>query len=330
MTKLSISVGFKLNLEDPFTRIDVRSVICQAQTKTRLVWIKIRDKTLRGIFAGYIQRAGGGWSGDLKVYDWEQMENSEHISDVHPRTIKGAEVFPTMYGNSFHFPLAEGDLKQPDYGRQRKPRKKRKRGGRAQRDGTILDEPEEETERPPDVEIVDKDNYVCPEGGDSSEMDFWTINNDVLIRHHRIPRISLFVPTPDNCPVPLDYIDVMRESRTDIEDDEREIKDYWYDADPRNLSSAWTGSTLFWLLKPKPPPGQMYVQGRLTKIQKTTRPASVRTEEWIRMSKNDQTKEIELWRVESAKRDQARREIGLWEIPEGEVDEYVHQMNVRS
>ena len=34
----------------------------------------------------------------------------------------------------------------------------------------------------------------------------------------------------------------------DIED-EREVKDYWYDADPRSLSSAWTGSTLFLVIK---------------------------------------------------------------------------------
>ena len=45
------------------------------------------------------------------------------------------------------------------------------------------------------------------------------------------------------------------------------------------------------------------------------------------MFKKEQAKEIELWRIESAKRDQARRERGLWEIPEGEVDEYTKRMS---
>ena len=38
---------------------------------------KFGDKLLAGIFMGYDQRAGGGWSGDLLVVDWEELENAE-------------------------------------------------------------------------------------------------------------------------------------------------------------------------------------------------------------------------------------------------------------
>ena len=33
-------------------------------------------------FLGYDQRAGGSWSGDLIVADWEEFENAEFISEI--------------------------------------------------------------------------------------------------------------------------------------------------------------------------------------------------------------------------------------------------------
>ena len=38
---------------------------------------------LSGIFLGYDQQEGGGWSGDLLILDWEEIENAEHFSDIH-------------------------------------------------------------------------------------------------------------------------------------------------------------------------------------------------------------------------------------------------------
>ena len=40
-------------------------------------------KVLSGIFLGYEQQEGGGWSGEPLVLDWEEIENPEHFSDIH-------------------------------------------------------------------------------------------------------------------------------------------------------------------------------------------------------------------------------------------------------
>ena len=41
------------------------------------------SKVLSGIFLGYEQQEGGGWSGDLLVLDWEEIENAEHSNIPH-------------------------------------------------------------------------------------------------------------------------------------------------------------------------------------------------------------------------------------------------------
>ena len=41
------------------------------------------SKALPGIFLGHSQQAGGGWSGDLYVLDWEELAAATHFSDVH-------------------------------------------------------------------------------------------------------------------------------------------------------------------------------------------------------------------------------------------------------
>ena len=43
---------------------------------------QLGSKVLSGIFLGYDQKAGGGWSGDLLVADWDQMKIAEHFSDM--------------------------------------------------------------------------------------------------------------------------------------------------------------------------------------------------------------------------------------------------------
>ena len=127
--------------------------------------------------------------------------------------------------------------------------------------------------------------------------DTWTITADVLIRHHITPRIKLFVPTEANCPLPLKYIDVLRKTTTDIDEAaEAQIDDFWYDSDPKELSTSWTGRTVFTLLRPAPPDGYKWVEGRLTRLQTTTRPDSVWPEVWKSMSRKQQKTEIKNWK----------------------------------
>ena len=49
---------------------------------------------------------------------------------------------------------------------------------------------------------------------DSDSADFWAFNGTMLVRHHITPRDTLFVPTDDNCPMPLEFIDVHRHTLT--------------------------------------------------------------------------------------------------------------------
>ena len=53
---------------------------------------KMGKKMLPGIFLGYEQRAGGGWTGNFFVVDWNELENAEHVSEVHKKTIDAREV----------------------------------------------------------------------------------------------------------------------------------------------------------------------------------------------------------------------------------------------
>ena len=61
------------------------------------------------------------------------------------------------------------------------------------------------------------------------------------------------MPTDEDCPLPLKYLDVMRFTKTDIpEKSLKEIEDYWTnDQAHRDLGLEWTGATRFTLLKPK-------------------------------------------------------------------------------
>ena len=50
------------------------------------------EKKLPGIFLGYEQHAGGGWSEDVWILDWENVENAETVSDITPKRFKFPEV----------------------------------------------------------------------------------------------------------------------------------------------------------------------------------------------------------------------------------------------
>ena len=122
--------------------------------------------------------------------------------------------------------------------------------------------------------------------------DSWSFSGDIITRHHSTPRQQLFTPNEAaiDCPVPIEYIDVQRCTRTDIDSDiESTINDVWYNdptKDHRSLSDTWTGTTSFTIRREQPPEGQTWIEGRLTKIQSTsTRPDNVWPEMWTKMSK---------------------------------------------
>ena len=122
---------------------------------------------------------------------------------------------------------------------------------------------------------------------------------------HNQPRTKLFQPTEENCPIPLKYIDVMRTTETDLEDKSlSKIEDFRGTADrggkPFNaeLPESWTGKTTFELLRPLPPTGYSYIEGRLTRTQVTTRPGNIWPEIWRSMSKKMKQQAISAWEIE--------------------------------
>ena len=69
---------------------------------------------MKGIFSGYHTNAGGGWSGDLYVIDWESLANAKSYWEVYPRRVKHAEVMVDgIEDNKFVFPVRSGQLRQP-------------------------------------------------------------------------------------------------------------------------------------------------------------------------------------------------------------------------
>ena len=126
-----------------------------------------------------------------------------------------------------------------------------------------------------------------PEGFQPSETkddaearkDFWSIQGDFIYRHHVEPRVQLFVPKEETYPTPLKYVDVTRDTHTNLDAlQEKRIKDNW------NVD-AWTGLTKFTLLNEKPSQGYMWSGERLTKIRATTRLDCWLPEIWSRVSK---------------------------------------------
>ena len=93
--------------------------------------------------------------------------------------------------------------------------------------------------------------------GDEDYRDLWALNSDVLTILHHEPRWKLFDPTNEYIlPIPLEYIDVTRNTTTDLDDaSEARVRDVWYDHldAGRKLSYPWAGQTRFELLHPKPP-----------------------------------------------------------------------------
>ena len=73
-------------------------------------------KQLDGIFFGYALQQGCGWTGNLLILDWEQVDKAERTDQIYPRVIPASQVRTIHRDNTsqaFIFPLAERMLNQP-------------------------------------------------------------------------------------------------------------------------------------------------------------------------------------------------------------------------
>ena len=71
--------------------------------ETALVWIKNHQR----VFVGYDQRAGGNWSGDYLIADWDAIEQAEDARKIRVHRVKEINVCLVS-------PLAENSIRQPD------------------------------------------------------------------------------------------------------------------------------------------------------------------------------------------------------------------------
>ena len=127
----------------------------------------------------------------------------------------------------------------------------------------------------------------------------------------------------------MKFIDVIRHTFTNIDSgSEQSIRDVWKGEpeDQRELMEEWTGSTTFELLKPLPPPGYRWINGRLTRDQTTTRPDHIFPETWPSISKRQKGIEIQKGEEERKEKTVARNENvylqGRFFVPEAELEEY--------
>ena len=141
------------------------------------------------------------------------------------------------------------------------------------------------------------------------------MSGNFIYRHHVEPRVKLYSPREESCPIPLKYIDVSRTTRPNLDvKQERRIDDYWNIDGSRDLSDPWTGFTQFTLSEEKPPDGYVWSGGRLTKRQVTSRPDHLWPELWIKLGRNARLQERQKWFNEKPKLDNARRLRGIYFI----------------
>ncbi len=116
-----------------------------------------------------------------------------------------------MVNGEFQFPLAQGDLQQPGM----TERKVRHRKIKKKRIDELKEEEEEQKSQQTDAGGNPKPKEVLDMP--TAEADFWTCSSNVLIRHHRTPRTNRYVPTEEESPIPVKFIDIPRKTTTDSE-----------------------------------------------------------------------------------------------------------------
>ena len=166
----------------------------------------------------------------------------------------------------------------------------------------------------------DKNDTESDKEGQVTQMtrkyqDSWIIKGGLLKKIHRQPRYRKFIPTEENCPIPLKYIDITRKTETTIKDKNEALSyDCWYDQPEVKLSEPWIGTTTFYLIPERPPQGYTRVPhvlgGELVKIQKTRRPGNIMKSEWSLIKKSIREQMTEEWKKEGPRQESLRSKRG--------------------
>ena len=115
----------------------------------------------------------------------------------------------------------------------------------------------------------------------------------------------------------------MRFTKTNIPERRyKEINDFWTREGDEELGFEWIGATRFTLLKTAPPNGYYWVEGRLTRKQKTTRPDNCWPETWSILTPKEKEEAVILWAKEQPEREQERDKRKIWKITDEDEDHY--------
>ena len=178
-------------------------------------------------FLEYVQRAGGGWSGDLLIADCDDFENLSE-SEVHVKRFQKESC-------RFHVPpdLSNSSIFLNSHAAKCPP-------------GENSEEHEKEEE----------DTLLHRENG----KDFWSMSGYFMYPYHEVHRTELNIPDETTVSILLKYVDVMRQTRTSIESvSKQSLNEYWNDEKEVLLSEEWIGTTRFQMLRTKLPKGCTWV-----------------------------------------------------------------------
>ena len=209
------------------------------------------------------------------------MEDLEKLdaSEIYPRRINAKEVLIRHKDDEFIFPFADGTAKFSGRDNEfREPTQIRESTARSEDFNRELEGESGESQRA-------ESTYDA-----EARADVRSIPGDFIYRHHKEPRVQLYVPKEETFPIPLKYIDVTRSTHTHLDVlQEKRIDDYWNVNSNRSLSDSRKGFTKLTLLKP--PKGYMRSGRRLTKNLTATRRDLVWPEVWTKIGKAAQNRE---------------------------------------
>ena len=136
------------------------------------------------------------------------LEDSEKLdaSEIYPRRTNANEALITQKGDDIIYPVADGTAKLS-------------RRSCEFREPTLRREPTVRSEVF-SRELQGESGESQPtEPTDDAEAraDFWSIQGDLIDRHHNEPRVQPFVPKEETFPIPLKSIDVIRSTHTDLD-----------------------------------------------------------------------------------------------------------------
>ena len=201
-------------------------------------------KASPGMFLVFALVAGWNLEGEILVADIEELGKSD-ASEIHAWRPNAKRVLTSKKGENFHIPMADGTANL--LGRDHEIRESTLRQYDPVGSKDLSEELQRNSEEPQPAETKEDAE---------ARNDFWSIEGDVIYRHHTEPRVHFHVPKEESFTIPWKSIDVTKTTHTSLDVlQEKRINDYWNVDGDRTLSDSWTGFTKFTLLNEKPPPG---------------------------------------------------------------------------